>query len=106
MGDTVRLAYLDDVPDNGMAVREHAGRGILLVRIAAEVFALDNECPHEGAPLNEGQLGAQGPCQLTCPWHEAHFDVRTGCVDPETPWASDLKKFPVEIKDGEIWVTL
>jgi nitrite reductase/ring-hydroxylating ferredoxin subunit len=105
LGEQVRLARVDDVPDNGMTMREHGGRSILLVRIDGAVFALDDECPHEGAPLHEGQLGIQGPCQLTCPWHEAHFDVRTGCADPETPWASDLKRFPVEIRDGEIWVT-
>lgn len=40
-----------------------------------KVFAIENECTHQGGPLNEGELKGYG---LKCPWHYAVFDVRNG----------------------------
>ncbi len=42
-----------------------------------EVFALDNRCPHMGFPLSKGTL-KDGV--LTCHWHHAQFDLRSGCT--------------------------
>jgi hypothetical protein len=39
---------------------------------------------------------------LTCHWHHARFDLESGCTFDL--WADDVPKFPVELRDGEVWV--
>ena len=49
-------------------VREvQAGKLTLCVaKLNGKIFALDNECPHDGGPLGEGEL-EDG--KVVCPWH-------------------------------------
>lgn len=79
---------------------KHAGQQIhLIMTDAGDVFAIDNRCPHEGFPLSEGSVGKN--CQLTCNWHGWTFDLESG--DP-TVGRDPLRKYPVEIRDGKVWV--
>jgi nitrite reductase/ring-hydroxylating ferredoxin subunit len=102
----VKLIRADEVPEGGMTMREHDGRPVLLARLEGRVYAMNDVCSHAGAPLHEGTLGFEAPCLVTCPWHDAHFDVRTGAVHQDTSWATDLETYPVEIRDGDVWVEL
>jgi nitrite reductase/ring-hydroxylating ferredoxin subunit len=105
----VLLARLAELPAGAMIRRRHGLRDILLARVGDEVFALDDVCTHAGAPLHEGTLVvAEGgrQCLVTCPWHEAHFDLRTGAVHQDTPWATDTEAYRVELRGDEIWVDL
>ncbi|MDX1632328.1 MAG: Rieske (2Fe-2S) protein [Thermoanaerobaculia bacterium] len=104
--EEIKLAELSEIPDGGMVCRSHGGRQILLARIDDEVYAMDNVCTHAGAPLNEGDLGRVGELMVTCPWHDAHFDLRTGEVDQDTPWGFDTEVFETRVEDGEVWVRL
>ena len=69
-----------------------------------KVFAIENECTHQGGPLNEGELKGYG---LKCPWHYAVFDVRNGKVSDSTVRASNLVYYPVKIDEtnGDILVS-
>ena len=60
---------------------------------------LDNRCPHMGFPLDRGSV-EDGI--LTCHWHHARFDLESGCTFDL--WADDTPTFPVEVRDGEVWV--
>jgi nitrite reductase/ring-hydroxylating ferredoxin subunit len=102
----VLLARLSEIPEGGMVCRAHGGRQVALARVAGEVFAIDDVCTHAGASLHEGVLGQMGDHMVTCPWHEAHFDVRTGKVDQDTQWAMDTRAYPVELRGDEVWVDL
>jgi nitrite reductase/ring-hydroxylating ferredoxin subunit len=96
----VKLASYHDVPEGGsLYVRGPAGLEIALFRVQGEIFALNNACPHQGAPLAEGQL--QGYC-ITCPWHAWDFDVRTGeCLTyPE----EDAQKITIKVQEEEIYL--
>jgi NAD(P)H-dependent nitrite reductase small subunit len=66
---------------------------------AEGVFAIDNVCPHRGAPLHDGFV-TDG--FVTCPWHQWQFQLADGvCRNiPKVRVAS----YPVEIRDGAIWV--
>ena len=61
-----------------------------------EVHAVDNRCPHMGFPLHRGTV-----CDgiLTCHWHHARFDLRTGGTFDQ--FADELRRFPVEL-DGDV----
>ncbi len=89
-----------------MVWRVHGAHQIALARVHGEVFAIDDVCTHAGASLHEGELGREGDHVVTCPWHDAHFDVRTGRADGDTPWAVDTRAYAVELRDDEVWVEL
>ena len=76
-----------------------AHRPILVVYDRVRVFALDNRCPHMGFPLDRGSV-EDGI--LTCHWHHARFDLESGCTFDL--WADDAPTFPVEVRNGEVWV--
>src|SRR2546430_4904771 len=96
-----RAAALADVRRLGSLVAHVNGHTLALFADGEGVRAVDNRCPHMGFPLHRGTLHDG---ILTCHWHHARFDVATGgTVDH---WAHDLRVFPVEVRDGEIWVDL
>jgi len=65
------------------------------------LFALNNSCPHRGAPLHDGFV-SDG--QVTCPWHQWQFQLQDGkCRN--IPGAR-VPAYPVEVRDGTIWVNL
>jgi 3-phenylpropionate/trans-cinnamate dioxygenase ferredoxin component len=103
----VRLAAVSEVPEGGMTMREHDGRTVMLAKIDGKIYAMNDTCTHSGAPLHMGELGTAGsPYLLTCPWHAAHFDVSTGKVYQDTPWATDTETYPVEIAGEDVLVEL
>ncbi|MGG7377314.1 Rieske (2Fe-2S) protein, partial [Escherichia coli] len=52
-------------------------------------------------PLHRGTL-QEGI--LTCHWHHARFDLQSG--GPFDQFADEARVFPVELRDGEVWVDL
>ena len=90
---------LEEVKAKGRIVVHGAHRPILVVYDRGRVFALDNRCPHMGFPLDRGSV-EDGI--LTCHWHHACFDLESGCTFDL--WADDTPTFPVEVRDGEVWV--
>jgi 3-phenylpropionate/trans-cinnamate dioxygenase ferredoxin subunit len=100
----VKLATLAEIPAGRLVCRAHGSCRIALARVGDEVFAIDDVCTHAGASLSEGDLGREGEFLLTCPWHEAHFDVRNGKVHQDTAWATDTRSYPVEVRGEEVWV--
>ena len=94
---------LDDVPVRGVARANVNGKHVAIVRSEDRVFALHGVCPHEAAPLGDGSRDGG---ELVCPLHEGRFDPETGKANPETDWVSDIRTYPVQVKDGEIWIDL
>jgi 3-phenylpropionate/trans-cinnamate dioxygenase ferredoxin component len=114
---TVRLIAVDDLGSSQVAVVERSPHGALAVGISAgRPFAVSNRCRHLFAPLGKGHVTDEG-C-LQCPWHAALYDVGTGKMvrGPQgafkplagavkaTAGARALKTFPVEVRDGAIWL--
>ncbi|MEX2356231.1 MAG: Rieske 2Fe-2S domain-containing protein [Thermaerobacterales bacterium] len=75
------------------------GLPILLMWQEGRVRAVDNRCPHMGYPLSKGSV-----CDgiIRCPWHHFRYDLDSGGCLTGGPY--DLPVFPVEIRDGRIWV--
>ena len=61
-------------PGTGKTVTA-GGKELAVFNVEGTFQVIDNECPHRGGPLGEGELEG---CLLTCPWHAWQFDVRTG----------------------------
>jgi nitrite reductase (NADH) small subunit len=81
-----------EVGDHVLAVFHHDGR----------FFVLNGSCPHQGGPLGEGYLDADGV--VTCPWHAWQFSVVTG----ECPDSSLLRVgcYEVELRNGDVYAAL
>ncbi|GAM10482.1 3-phenylpropionate/cinnamic acid dioxygenase ferredoxin subunit [Geobacter sp. OR-1] len=95
-------AKLNDIPNWGKKVVELNGVQVVFVNVKGEIFACENECPHQGSPLNAG-IVKDGPT-LSCPRHGYKFNLRTGaCIDyPEFL----LKTYPVKIDGDDVYVEL
>jgi len=89
------VAKTSEVPNFGKKVVSVAGREILLVNIKGVVYAVENECPHQGSPMNAAVV-KDG--YISCPRHGYRFSLVDGsCAEhPECTLAT----FPVQI-DGE-----
>lgn len=92
------MARLGDVPP-GRVIGVRAGERVYaLVNLDGELYALDNNCPHNGGPLSKGTLYGSA---LSCPWHAWRWDVRSGRnVWPATAWR--VPRVPVRIVGDEI----
>jgi nitrite reductase/ring-hydroxylating ferredoxin subunit len=114
----VRLVALDELGDSHVTVVEETPHGALAVGVVhEEPFAVSNRCRHLFAQLGRGRVTDAG-C-LECPWHGALYDVQTGKMQrgPQgafkplagaikaTAGSRALKTFPVEVRDGAIWLT-
>ena len=65
-----------------------------------KAFAVDNRCPHMGFPLHRGTV-KDGI--LTCHWHHARFEMRSGCTFDL--FADDVDAYPVQVRDGRVLLT-
>ena len=77
----VRLEGLETsaIPDESVQKADADGVALALVKTGGVLYVLDDRCPHAGGPLSEGFV-ENGT--VRCPWHERHFDPKTGaCVD-------------------------
>jgi len=112
-----RLVAVEDLGASQVAVVDKTPHGALAVGLSAgEPFALSNRCRHLFASLGEGHVTEDG-C-LECPWHASRYDVANGKMvrGPQgafkplaglvkaTTGAIPLKTFPVELRDGAIWL--
>ena len=95
----VPAASLDEVRRLGSFVTTAGGVAVALFAHDDKVFAVENRCPHMGFPLHRGTV-KDGV--LTCHWHHARFDLETGGTFDQ--WADDARVFPVETRDGTVWV--
>lgn len=95
----LRAAPLADLRKTGLLTVQLDGHTVALFEHADQVYAIDNRCPHMGFPLDKGTV-RDGI--LTCYWHYARFDLATGGTFDQ--WADDVRNFPVEVRDDEIYV--
>lgn len=97
-----RVASLAEVPEGELRAFDLPVGRIALIHVEQELFALGDECPHDGASLAEGSLGDQED-SVICPGDGSEFDVRTG--EPvEGPAVDPVPVFAVRVQDGWIEV--
>lgn len=73
---------------------------VLLIRRGGKVIAWRNECPHVGCPLSYGDFDGD---LLTCPCHNARFDLGSGKV-LSPPALDDLATYQVKEEEGAVYL--
>src|SRR5206468_9956801 len=81
---------------------EVEGNRIAVFNVGGTFYGIDDTCPHAGGPLSEGQVK---DCKVTCPWHEADFDLKTGDV-LAPPAFEGVKSYRVVVEGNDVKVEL
>jgi 3-phenylpropionate/trans-cinnamate dioxygenase ferredoxin component len=83
------------------------GKRIAVFRCGEEFFAIDDTCTHQEAALSEGcaMEDEKGRCVVECPWHGAHFDLRTGAA-VTLPAIRPVNRYKVRVEGDCIEVEL
>ena len=77
------------------------GREVLVANIDGEFFATDDSCTHSGASLSEGKLEG---CKITCGWHAAEFDCKTGKLVKFPARIRDLTSYKVSVDSNDVFI--
>ena len=103
----ISVGPADDLPEGRVKTVTARTVSICLSHFDGQWAAMDNHCPHQGGPLGEGSIetGNDGQCWIRCPWHGWDFDPLTG-KPPGGHEDSGQTLYPVEVRDGEIFVGL
>ena len=87
-------------PEGGLKAFQGFGREICVAR-AGGLYAFDNRCPHQNAPLSAGTLHGM---TVVCPYHAWCFDVGTGMA--ELAGDPSLTCFEIRQYGAEVFVAL
>ncbi len=88
--------------EGALATTKVGDHEVLLAKVDGKIYGIDNACGHLAYPLSAGRL--QGHV-ITCPWHFARFDVRTGAVVSAGIDFENLKPLEVELTaDGTLGI--
>ena len=77
------------------------GRDILVVNIDGNYYACDDTCTHSGASLTEGTLEGS---TVTCGWHGAKFNCKSGKLEKFPAKIRDLKSYQIVVESDSVFV--
>ncbi len=98
------MAALSDLPER-KPVRVSAGDSTVLLLVADDqVFAIGNQCTHQGAGLDRGVVKIAGSVKtVTCPAHGSMFNLETG-KPMRPPATKPVPVYDVKVEDGRVFV--
>jgi NAD(P)H-dependent nitrite reductase small subunit len=99
MAEWVRVCRVDEIPHGRGRTCETSGLRIAVFRVEDSVVVLSDRCPHEGGSLGQGWV-EDG--EVVCPLHRWRFKLKDGrCT---TMRGNGVHRFPVVIRDNDVWV--
>ena len=72
---------------------------VAVFRSEGNLYAIEGRCPHKGASLGNGTVDG---CEVTCPWHDWKFDLKTG--EGLTNSSSSVTTLGVRVTDGSVQI--
>lgn len=103
MSDFHPVAPADSIPDGEGRSFEVDGVIVAVFRIGDAYHAIDDTCPHAGAPLCDGGF-EEGV--VTCPWHAWRFDVRDGSWVDNPTSKLGVASHETKVEGGQVHVKL
>ena len=102
MAKLIKIAEVKDVLPGQAAAFTVEGQRVALFNVEGTYYAIADTCTHAGGPLSEGEV--QGT-KVSCPWHGADFDLKTGAaLGPPADEAVASYKVVVEGDDIKVEV--
>ena len=100
MSQWVRVSANGDCPVGELRGVMASGVPVVLANVDGTLYALKDRCTHEDYPLSDGELDGS---DVVCIYHGARFDACSG-ARKSLPAIRPVQSFPVEIREGEIYV--
>ncbi|GMV03741.1 MAG: (2Fe-2S)-binding protein [Gemmatimonadota bacterium] len=100
MAEFTRVAALADVGPGTLKAVTARMQPLVLANVDGDVYCLEDRCSHQDYPLSDGELDGG---DVVCVYHGARFDACTG-KNKGLPAVRPVKSFPVEVRDGDIYV--
>ncbi len=98
---TQKLCKVTELPESEGKRFIVNGEDIAVFKVGEKIHAIGNICPHQHAAAIYTGFIEDG--HVYCPIHGWRFDLETGQKDSGN---RGLKIYPVEIKNGHVWVTV
>lgn len=119
MSDRVFVCGNDALEENDRLIVDIDEEEVAVMRIEGDIYAVQNRCPHRGAPVSAGDVSHEISAEqeklgkrydevftdnlvLTCPWHGYEFDLETG--EHAGHCTPQLTTLDVVVDDGDIYV--
>jgi NAD(P)H-dependent nitrite reductase small subunit len=94
-----KVASVQDIaPGSGIRV-EIGGNEIAIFNFHGIFYAIDDLCPHRGAPLSEGFLDDN---KVFCPWHCFDFNLRTG--ECTTVPSLRVQSYEIKLEGDDLYI--
>ncbi len=94
----IKVATTEELADQPAKMVELEGQKIALFSVDGAFYAMSDTCTHRGGPLSEGAVEGT---EVTCPWHGAKFDLRTGGV-LGPPARQGVRGYPVRVTGTDV----
>lgn len=95
------VARVGEIPEGQGRAFDIDGRIIAVFLEGGKYYAVDDTCPHQGAPLSDGIVFDKS---VTCTWHGWRFSLEDG------RWLDSprirIGTYPVRVVDDEIQVSV
>ena len=97
------VAKVGEIPEGEGRPFEVEGRAIAVILDAGVYYAIDDHCPHQGAPLCDGLVEDR---TVTCTWHGWRFSLEDGRWLDSPKSKIRIGSYPVRVEGGEIQVLI
>nr|AIE93867.1 Rieske (2Fe-2S) domain-containing protein (hcaC, bphF) [uncultured marine thaumarchaeote AD1000_41_B03]AIF03008.1 Rieske (2Fe-2S) domain-containing protein (hcaC, bphF) [uncultured marine thaumarchaeote KM3_160_B06]AIF07078.1 Rieske (2Fe-2S) domain-containing protein (hcaC, bphF) [uncultured marine thaumarchaeote KM3_199_D03]AIF07112.1 Rieske (2Fe-2S) domain-containing protein (hcaC, bphF) [uncultured marine thaumarchaeote KM3_199_E03] len=95
------VAKTNEIKPNQIKQVSIDGKDIVVMNIDGNYFAINDTCTHAGGSLSEGKV--EGSI-ITCDWHGAQFDCKSGKLIKFPAKINDLESYNVVIESDTIFV--
>jgi nitrite reductase/ring-hydroxylating ferredoxin subunit len=99
----VVVGKTSEVQDGKLMHITAGGKEIVVTKLDGNYYAMDNVCTHAGADLHEGELNNN---ELTCPWHGAKWDIKTGNLISFPQKLKPLQSHKISIEKDTLYVEI
>ena len=103
MGHLVLVCSLDELKPGEVNSHRADETQLALYLVDGEPFCTQDLCTHEQCFISDGGFLEGEEVECTC--HGARFNVKTGAVTM-LPATEPIPTFPVEVREGQVYVTL
>ena len=95
------VAKTNEIKPNQIKQVSIDGKDIVVMNIDGNYFAINDTCTHAGGSLSEGKV--EGSI-ITCDWHGAQFDCKSGKLVKFPAKINDLESYNIVIESDTIFV--
>src|SRR5919202_1920391 len=101
IGNWVKVCATEDIPLFEGRRTKIRGLYVGVFRTEDGFYAIGDVCPHRGGPLSDGIIAGT---EVSCPLHNRRVALKSGKVVNDD--LSCVPAFPVEVRDGTVYVDM